>query len=280
MKLDLLREGDTRAALELSVAQGWNQTAADWQRLMSLEPSGCFAARAGHRLIGTVTTTTYGRSLAWIGMMIVHPDFRRKGIGVALMRRALDSLQRLGVPSLKLDATPAGRPLYESLGFVAETEIERWQGVASVGTTPGPQGPRRESLAPLLALDKAAYGADRSRLLRLLVADGVGAPLVVRSAGGTPQGYALARQGRGASYVGPVVGTTAGAAEKLLDKMVVRLAGEVVCLDLHRGGPIEPSALAERGLSKRRSLMRMRFGPGTAACTTGSLCASAGPELG
>ena len=76
---------------------------------MLLEPSGCFAARVGGRLIGTVTTTTYGRSVAWIGMMVVDPDFRRKGIGTALMRRAIDHVQGRGVRVLKLDATPAGR---------------------------------------------------------------------------------------------------------------------------------------------------------------------------
>jgi len=64
MKLGLLKEEDVSAALALSAAEEWNQTAADWSRLTRLEPSGCFAAREGHRLVGTVTTTTYGREMA------------------------------------------------------------------------------------------------------------------------------------------------------------------------------------------------------------------------
>ena len=132
----------------------------------------------------------------------------------------------------------------------------------------------------VLALDSEAFAADRAPLLRLLVADGVGGPLVARSDSGIPEGYALARRGRLATYIGPMVGTTASASEKLLDGMLARFAGEEVLLDLHRMGRLDPSVLAERGLSKRRSLTRMRLGDAAGAGTARSLCASAGPELG
>jgi GNAT superfamily N-acetyltransferase len=280
VKLGLLGEEDTHAASALSAAEGWNQVAADWIRMIRLEPSGCFAAREGRQLIGTVTTTTYGRALAWIGMMVVHPDFRRQGIGAALMRRALDYLKGLGIASVKLDATPAGRPLYETLGFTAETEMERWQGVARPGAGREPHPPNDESLRPLFVLDHAAYGVDRSRLLELLVAEGVSGPLVAPSSHGPPEGYALARRGRAATYIGPVVATTAGAAGQLLDGMLARLAGEDVCLDLHRSGWLEPGVLAKRGLKKRRGLTRMRHGPRTDAAGARFICASAGPEFG
>ena len=47
LELDLLSKDDAAAALELSVSQDWNQTAADWHRVINLAPRGCFAARAG-----------------------------------------------------------------------------------------------------------------------------------------------------------------------------------------------------------------------------------------
>lgn len=280
MKLGLLRSGHLDAALALSAGEGWNQSAADWSRLIRLEPSGCFAAFEGSRLIGTVTTTTYGRAMAWIGMMVVHPDFRRQGIGAALMRLALDHVRALDIASVKLDATPAGRPLYESLGFAVEAEIERWQGVAPLEAGPVLRGPNGVSRPSLCALDRDAYGADRSRLLELLATEGLGEPLVARSAQGLAEGYALTRTGRAATYVGPLVTTTANAAGQLLGGMLARHAGTEICLDLHRGGLLEPQVLVERGLSKRRGLLRMHRGPGSQAGTSPSICASAGPEFG
>lgn len=280
MKLGPLRSGDLAAALALSAQEGWNQSAADWSRMIRLEPSGCFTAREGSRLVGTVTTTTYGREMAWIGMMVVHPDFRRQGIGAALMRLALDHVHGLHIASVKLDATPAGRPLYESLGFSAEAEMERWQGVVHPGASQAPRRPNHESRRMLCALDQTAYGADRSRLLELLASEGLGEPLVLESRRGFPVGYALARKGRTATYIGPLVATTAIAAGQLLGGMLARAIGEDVCLDLHRGGLLEPTVLAERGLTKRRDLLRMHHGLRNDAGTAQSICASAGPEFG
>ena len=68
--------------------------------------------------------------------MIVHPDARRQGIGAALMTRALDHLDAAGVSCVKLDATPAGLPLYRRLGFEEEVLFARWMGVATATRSP------------------------------------------------------------------------------------------------------------------------------------------------
>jgi len=279
VRMGRLYPDDVDAALALSAAEGWNQSADDWRRLLRLDPHGCFASRAGERLIGTVTTTTYGRTMAWIGMMVVHPDQRGQGIGAALMRLALDYLSRLGIPTVKLDATPVGRPLYESLGFVAEAEVERWQGVATVGDAPDARS-ASGALHQVAMLDEAGFGADRSALLEILVAEGVGDPLIVHSTGASPGGFALARRARVATYIGPLIAASAREAESLLDGMLARLAGTDVCLDLHAGGPLTREMLERRGFTRRRGLTRMRFGSPSAAGVGGLVGASAGPEYG
>ena len=280
MTVGPLRPADIEAALALSTGEGWNQTAADWRRLMALEPEGCFAAREGSRVVGTVTTTTYGRALAWIGMMVVHPDSRRRGLGAALMRRALDHAHALGIARVMLDATPAGRPLYEALGFVAECEVERWQGVARSRGAADATAPIRAAREAILALDEAAYDVDRSNLLDVLIEESPDGPLVMESESGLPLGCALARPGRTASYVGPLLATTREVAIALLDGMLARYDGREVCLDRHHGGHLDESMLAERGLAKRRILTRMCHGPANERGAARSLCASAGPEFG
>lgn len=281
----VLTESDVPAAHALSTAEGWNQTPADWARLIRLEQAGCFAARDGNRLVGTVTTTTYGSTLAWIGMMIVHPDFRGRGLGAALMRMALDHAHGLGIACVKLDATPAGRPLYESLGFTLESELERWQGRAApaAGSTDagdGQTGSGTDATQSLLALDRAAYGADRSRLLGLLAADAPGGPLAVTTADGRTEGCALLRPGRAATYIGPVLASSAAAAERLLDGMLARCTGQEVCLDWNPHGLLDAGMLTARGLAKRRGLARMRLGPPVVGSAPESICAIAGPAVG
>src|SRR5437660_10933274 len=102
VSLRSMTEGDLPAADELRRLAGWNQTLADWRRLLWLEPRGCFVAVENVAVVGTVTTTTYGQTLAWIGMMLVHPERQRRGIGTRLIRQALEYLHGLGVACVKL----------------------------------------------------------------------------------------------------------------------------------------------------------------------------------
>src|SRR5690242_11849446 len=134
-----MTQADVAAADELRRLAGWNQKPRDWQRLLKLEPQGCFAALRNGAVVGTVTTTVYGTALAWIGMMLVHPEHRRIGIATRLMNRALEHLKQRRVSCVKLDATPAGQPVYEKLGFVSERRLQRWQrtGNCAESTTPG-----------------------------------------------------------------------------------------------------------------------------------------------
>ena len=118
-----MREADLTAAMRLKTVAGWNQVEADWRFFLEQRPEGCFVAQSDDLVIGTVTTVAYGPRLAWISLLLVDPAFRRQGIGTRLMRAALDSLD--GWETIALDATPAGRPVYERLGFRAEHKLVR-----------------------------------------------------------------------------------------------------------------------------------------------------------
>src|SRR6185369_9144883 len=197
----LLFEADIPAAMQLKEAAGWNQTEEDWQRLLALEPNGCFAAMKDGRLVGTTTTTTYGNELAWIGMVLVDPQQRRQGIATQLMNVAIEYLKDK-VATVKLDATALGEPVYERLGFRVESRFERWSGIANARNA---DTPRVLDHDDLLALDRIAFGADRSKLIEKLIDDACVPPVLQRDADGTLTGYALARRGTNADYIGPVV---------------------------------------------------------------------------
>jgi|GEM_PF-520460 len=52
----------------------------------------------------------------------VAPEYRRRGLGRALTLCVVDEARRRGVDRLALGASAMGRPLYESLGFVAKDD--------------------------------------------------------------------------------------------------------------------------------------------------------------
>src|ERR1044072_2501538 len=170
VEIRLLFESDIPAAMQLKEAAGWNQTEDDWRRLLLLEPNGCFGAIRDGRLVGTTTTTTYGDELAWVGMVLVDPQHRRQGIAAKLMSVALDYLNGK-VGTVKLDATALGQPVYEKFGFQVESVVERWSGTGR-SHSEEQAGIFGDSLSELLALDRIAFNADRSKLIEALVNSG------------------------------------------------------------------------------------------------------------
>ena len=55
---------------------------------------------------------------AYIMNMYVRPAFRRRGIATRLLDLLVNDARRRGIRSIALEATTAGRPLYEKYGFV------------------------------------------------------------------------------------------------------------------------------------------------------------------
>jgi GNAT superfamily N-acetyltransferase len=67
-----------------------------------------------------------GESLAkraWILNMYTEPESRRRSLAKQLLQTMLDWCRNEGFRSISLHASPAGRPLYESLGFQPTNEM-------------------------------------------------------------------------------------------------------------------------------------------------------------
>jgi len=275
VEIRLLFESDIAAAMRLKEAAGWNQTEDDWRRLLMLEPNGCFGAIKDGRLVGTTTTTTYGDELAWIGMVLVDPQHRRQGIAAKLMNVALDYLNGKAA-TVKLDATALGQPVYEKFGFQVESLIERWSGTGNLQSAESFGG---ASSSELLALDRIAFNADRSKLIEALMKGGSVPPVLMRDADDELSGYALARNGTRADYVGPVVAKDPQQAETLLDQVLSQLHDRRVYIDFNKECSAGSRVLSDRGFVKERDLIRMRAGrPGPK--TSPLIVGIAGPEIG
>jgi GNAT superfamily N-acetyltransferase len=278
MNLRLMTIADVPAGMRLKDLAGWNQTAADWERFLSASPKGCFVAEAGGRVVGTATTIVYEGRFAWIGMVLVDPEFRGRGIGTRLLNQAIEYLDSRGVPTLRLDATPQGQPIYEKLGFIGEYEVERWILERPAGEANSPTlGP--PDLEDVLQLDREVFGADRSDLLRSLVCAAPGFTLAIRECGELA-GYAFGRRGSRADHLGPWTAKTESAACELVEEFLRRSSGERLLVDCLKSHPWAKTLLRAHGFEFSRPLTRMYRGPNDHPGRPGWLCAVLGPEFG
>ena len=239
---------DLDTVMRLKDLAGWNQTPDDIRRLIDYEPEGCFIAELDGVSVGTISTTTYGTALAWIGMMLVHPDYRRRGIARSLMERGLEYLSERGVSCIKLDATPLGQPLYEHFGFQAEWEFQRWERAGdsaakfSAGGVISPE---------LLELDRLAFGADRSDWVQQVAS--------VCRVLATDSTFGMLRPGSHATYLGPVVTNRAAEVEPLVVEMLAIVEGRMFW-DIPRSNQAAEQIAARFGFEPVRQLLRMWAG--------------------
>lgn len=274
--LRALATTDLDFAHHLSRSAGWNQTRRDWERFLSLAPDGCFLAEQDGAAAGTATTTAYGTVLAWIGMVLVDPDFRRQGIGTTLLEGAIRHLrEEKGVSCIGLDATPEGRPLYEGLGFRAVWGLRRWVREATDG--PAEKIAQSNGFLPdrHFELDQAIFGADRRELLQSLAA---GSFLTLFRDDGS---FGFCREGERASYLGPVTAASPESGVALARDLIHAAPKDrLLFWDLPDGNHVAGALAEECGFRPARVLTRMYLGENVRPCDPERLFGIGEPGLG
>lgn len=261
-----MMRADIADCMRLKEAAGWNQTEQDWANVLAIEPRGCWVAEVDGVVAGSTTAVCWGRELAWIGMVLVLPEFRRQGIARALMDRAMQYCREREVGCVKLDATDMGRPLYEQFGFVEECLIERWR--ADSLTLPIEEGPKPvppRSTGEILDLDRKAFGADRGALLRMLIGQHPEECLAIEG------GFAMSRPGSNARFLGPCIAPDADTARRLIAAVTRRYPQQPWFWDLLPDNHAAMELASELGFTTRRKLFRMGVGTG---CTERKLAAN------
>src|SRR5258708_411340 len=215
---------------EALVAQaGWNQVAADWR--MFLEFGTVYAVRAAGRVVATAATLPYDGRCAWISMVLVAADHRRKGLATRLLRRCIDDVLAAGLVPV-LDATPAGRRVYQPLGFQDAWSFQRL--AASAPCADGSELPAGitihhaddKSWPCLQAYDAVAFGADRGAIIGRMRGRLRGIDLfALRHDRCT--GMLLGRDGRVASHLGPLIAEDDATARALLTHALRIVPGPV-----------------------------------------------------
>lgn len=268
--------------MKLKDAEGWNQLEKDWALLISYKQSVNLVALLDDQIVGCITAINYDNTVAWIGMMLVDKDFRGQGISKLLLLNVIEKLDKCD--SIKLDATPAGRPVYLKLGFLDEYTLNRMTNpsVSNICLSDKPE--RTEQIKPtdipeVAAFDKKVFGADRTKLIISLYASYPELAWYIKE-NNSIAGFCLGRRGQNYTQIGPVHASTANGARALIHSAIDQLTGQAVVVDISAAQSEISGWLEACGFIVQRPFERMFLStnphPGIVKCQY-LIC---GPELG
>ena len=200
-----MRRDDIPFAVQLTNQEEWGIPPRDFRRILRLDPRGSFIATEGTRRIGLATSASYGSEVAWIGNVVVQKQQRGKHIGQSLVSQAVDYLHKKHVKHIALYCFDENVEFYKKLGFLRGSPFGRLRREGGQVSHSTDEINSHESLdfSTILTIDKKAFGADRSRLIRDLLHSKVASVLSI--AHGDARAYLLMKEYGDMCELGPWV---------------------------------------------------------------------------
>jgi GNAT superfamily N-acetyltransferase len=279
--IEPLQPADAEHLCPLSMEAGWNQVAADWRLMLTLG-KGYGVRAADNTWIASALVLPLGPALCWLSMVLVTRPMRGQGLGTCLLRRSIAEVEARGAAA-GLDATELGRPIYLPLGFRDAFSLSRWHvPLGARRPFPPPAGiaigpATADELERLCLWDASRSGVARAPVLAHLFARAQGLARIARREDGAIAGFCLARDGRLATQLGPIVAEDEAVGLALLSHALAATDQPVIADIPDRHARLRVW-LAEQGAFAPRNFVRMLRG--VARLDDGAhTFALAGPEL-
>lgn len=225
-----LNENDLPHLLALSQEAGWEHTEADWQAI--LKTGSVFGKRSANALCACGALFEYGNALSSIGMVIVTPSEKNKGLGTEIMNHLIAQRAHPDAPVMLVAGATVG-DWYDRFGF---KEVEWIHKLQAAPGTPAPESAfsLKQEIFPLedsawdkvLHIDREVFGADRSALLKLRYESAYKA-LCIQNPEGTLLGYGMCVVQGEQLVIGPLVGFNRFSAIDLMRNMMEGFNGPI-----------------------------------------------------
>ena len=234
MDLDIrtLRREEMPLVIDAAAREGWNPGLHDAACFHAADAGGFLVAELASEPVGFISAVSYAGRFGFIGLYIVAPAWRGRGIGMRLWEQGM---RRLAGHVVGLDGVPAQQDNYRRSGF----ELA-WNNVRFAGSARPTGQPMPAQIVPLAAIDFAALCADdrrvfpapREAFLRawLSTPDAAGLAWV---SDGRLGGWGWIRRCRDGHKIGPLLADDPGVADALFAALCAQVpAGDAVYLDV------------------------------------------------
>ncbi len=148
--------------LEWAAAEGWNPGLEDAAAFYNADPQGFFVATQQDNPIAAISVVNHNRTFAFLGLYIVLPAFRGKGIGYDLWKFALD---HAGPRIVALDGVPEQQANYTASGFESAGATVRFEGSIAPKNAASIRLAETSDVSALVTKEAAASGVHKPAYL-------------------------------------------------------------------------------------------------------------------
>jgi ribosomal protein S18 acetylase RimI-like enzyme len=259
LRIRPMRPEELVFAIELAAAEGWNPGLHDAQCFYAADPDGFLIGELDGEPVGCISAVSYAGRYGFIGLYIMRPEFRGRGLGWRLWQAAM---ARLRGHNIGLDGVVAQQANYAKSGFRLAYRNVRFRGQAEAALV-------HASVAPASAVafdhisdyDRLVFPERRDAFLRAWLSQPQAAAYVAQE-GARLAGYTVVRRCREGSKIGPLAADDAVIARRLYQAACAGAAsGSAVFVDIPDANPSAQSLVAAFKLEAVFETARMYTGP-------------------
>lgn len=230
-----MTEQELEMVMGWAAAEKWNVGKYDHKPYYAMGKEGYLLILVDGKPVGSISIVKYSERFSFIGLFIVIPEYRSRGLGKMLWQRALKHLEKL--QTIGLYAVPKQVPRYKESGFNESFRNERW-------LKKSPE--KAEDITPLMnkthnaffhidklfEYDKKVFGHNRQPLLQNILTMPQTFGVVSFGENGKVTGYGVVRPCQEGFRMGPFYANDFESAQLISRVLLSEVPGESVILDM------------------------------------------------
>ncbi len=256
-----MRAGELELALEWARQEGWNPGVDDAPAFWEADPSGFLIGAIGEVPVGCISVVRYGETFAFLGLYMLHPEFRGRGYGRQLWNKGM---MLAGNRTIGLDGVVAQQENYRRHGFETAYQTLRYGGIPKVPDV----GEQAKQVVPvtdgkldaLVRYDAEIFPGLRYSFIRTWCGTPERRKSFIVGGGSRVRGYGTIRRCFEGYKIGPLFANKPEIALALLSRLLAEAKGAPVYLDVPASNLPALKLAEECGLSPVFEAARMYRG--------------------
>ncbi|WP_353777685.1 GNAT family N-acetyltransferase [Winogradskyella sp. 3972H.M.0a.05] len=234
LELKKLNKDGLKTLVGWAKKEGWNPGENDFDVFWKTDPDGYYGFYSENELIAGGAIISYNNEFGFMGLFIVHPNFRGQGIGKKLwyLRRDLLLSRLKNGATIGMDGVVEMQPFYEKGGFSIAFRDERYECIGQkISIHNAISVIESHDFEKLFDYDLECFGYKRKEFLKnwLVIPDSKAFKF---SRNGKLNGFAVIRKVNSGFKIGPLFADDDDTAEALYEACLNSAVGESVYLDI------------------------------------------------